>query len=47
MNSGEYRGPSLAAEEVRSHFGTQRDIKILDCGAGTGLVGGEVNISFR
>ena len=37
-----YQGPSLAADEVVSYFPTQRDIKILDCGAGTGLVGEEV-----
>ena len=43
MREQGFKGPALAAKEVLTYFPTKRDIKILDCGAGTGCVGEEVN----
>ena len=38
-----YQWPVWVAEEVTRRFGDRKEVRLLDVGAGTGMVGHEVN----
>ncbi len=42
-----YKAPKIAAFQALGFFEDNKDVKILDTCAGTGLVGGEVNVFFK
>ena len=39
-----YEGPIILANEVECFYGDQKDIRILDVAAGTGLCGKQVSL---
>ena len=42
-----YNAPSIVAAELGRRLGDNKNVKILDLGAGTGLVGTEVSMPIR
>ena len=47
VNSVNYNPPLTLANEVESFYGNQRDLRILDAAAGTGLGGKYVSLSYH